>query len=132
MLTAVTTDNAVLNSLISQSFGRCAFFILFDENINSTEIIRNPFANSLGVGAGIQLAQLLIEKNIDSLIANQMGIGPFRLLSSANIKVYQCSECTALEAVELLNENELAVMTIPSLSKGRKYRRRSGQSNNPE
>lgn len=132
MLTAVTTDNAVLNSLVSQSFGRCAFFILFDENTNSTEIIRNPFANSLGVGAGIQLAQLLIEKNVDSVITNQLGMGPFRLLSSANINVYQCSDCTALEAFELLSENDLPVMTIPSLSKGRKQRKRSGQSKNPD
>ncbi len=133
MLTAVTIDNAALNSLISVSFGRCSYFILFDETTNSTEIIRNPFAHSLGVGAGIQLAQLLIEKNVDAVISTQMGIGPFRLLSSANVKVYRCEGCTALQSVELLKDNELLEMNIPSLSKGRKNRKRYGQgSSSPD
>lgn len=132
MLTAVTTDSAALKSLISMSFGRCSFFILFDDTRNSTEIIRNPFANSLGVGAGIQLAQLLIEKNVDTVISPRMGIGPFRLLSSANVRVYRCTGCTALQAVELLNENELIIMDIASLSEGRKGRKRYGQSSNPD
>ena len=127
MLTAVTTDSPALSSLISQNFGRCAFFILFDEEKNSTEIIQNPFANTLGVGAGIQLAQLLIEKDADSLITNRMGAGPFRLLLSAGIKVYQCTELTALQAVELLTNNELPALNIPSISTGNKFRKRYGK-----
>jgi predicted Fe-Mo cluster-binding NifX family protein len=114
------------------SFGRCPFFILFDENSNSTEIVKNPFANSLGVGAGVQLAQLLIEKNVDIVISTQMGIGPFRLLSSADVKIYRCAGCTAPQAVELLNENELLEMDIPSMSGGRKSRKRYGQGRNPD
>lgn len=132
MLTAVTTESAALKAQISMSFGRCSYFILFDENRNSTEIMRNPFANSLGVGAGIQLAQLLIEKNVDTVISTRMGIGPLRLLSSANVKVYSCAGCTALQAIELLNENELPEMDIPSLSDGRKSRKRYGQGRNPD
>jgi predicted Fe-Mo cluster-binding NifX family protein len=128
MLTAVTTDSPVLNSLISQNFGRCAFFILFDEDKNSTEIIQNPFANTMGIGSGIQLAQLLIEKNVDSIITNQMGIGPLRLLLSANIKVYQCKGLIALKAVELLMESKLPVLNIPSVSTGNKLRKRYGKS----
>ena len=102
--------------------------MLFDEDKNSTEIIQNPFAHAMGVGAGIQLAQLLIEKNIDSVITNQMGIGPFRLLLSTNIKVYKCSGLTALKAVELLTENRLPMMNIPSVSSGNKFRKRYGKS----
>lgn len=132
MLTAVTTDKAALNSLISVSFGRCSYFILFDEIRNSTEIIRNPFANSLGVGAGVQLAKLLIEQNVDTVISTQMGIGPFRMLSSANITVYRCEGCTALQSVELLKENELLEMEIASLSNGRKSRKRYGQGSSPD
>ena len=126
MLTAVTTDSPVLNSLVSQNFGRCTFFILFDENKNSTEINRNPFANTLGIGAGIQLAQLLVKKNVDLIITNQMGNGPFRLLISASIKVFHGMGLTAVQAVELLAKNDLPLMTIPSMLTGSKDRKRYG------
>ncbi len=124
MLIAVTTDTPVLNSLISQNFGRCAFFILFDEDKNSTEIVQNPFTNTMGVGAGVQLARLLIEKKADSVITNRMGAGPFRLLQSANVEVYQCTELTALKAVDLLVKNELPELSMPFLPTGSKFRKR--------
>jgi predicted Fe-Mo cluster-binding NifX family protein len=124
MLITVTTDTPVLNSLISQNFGRCAFFILFDEDKNSTEIVQNPFANSMGVGAGIQLARLLIDKGADFVITNRMGAGPFRLLSSANVEVYQCTGLTAIKAAELLVKNELPALNMPSVENGLKFRKR--------
>lgn len=124
MLIAATTDSPVLNSLISQNFGRCAFFILFDEDKNSTEIVQNPFANTMGVGAGIQLARLIIDKKADSVITNRMGAGPFRLLLSANIEVYQCTGLTALRAVEFLQEGELPELSMPSLASSMKFRKR--------
>ena len=124
MLVAATTDSPVLNSLISQNFGRCAYFILFDEDKNSTEIIQNPFANMMGVGAGIQLAHLLIDKNVDSVITNRMGAGPFRLLLSANVNVYQCDVLKAIQAVELLTKNELPALNMPPLSNVQKFRKR--------
>jgi predicted Fe-Mo cluster-binding NifX family protein len=128
MLIAVTTDTPVLNSLISQNFGRCAFFILFDEDRNSTEIVQNPFANSMGVGAGVQLARLLIDKKADLVITNQMGAGPFRLLLSANVEVYQCTGLTALKAVELMARDELPALNMPSVSSGSKFRKRIGNN----
>ena len=126
MLIAVTTDTPVLNSPISQNFGRCAFFILFDEDKNSSEIFPNPFANTMGVGAGIQLAQLLINKKADAVITKRMGDGPFRLLLSANVEVYQCKELPALQAVELLVKNELPALDMPSVTAGSKFRKRYG------
>jgi len=124
MLVAATTDSPVLNSLISQNFGRCAYFILFDEDKNSTEIIQNPFANMMGVGAGVQLARLLIDKNVDSVITNRMGAGPFRLLLSANVNVYQCDGLKAIKAVELLTKNELSALNMPPVSDVQKFRKR--------
>ena len=75
----------------------------------------------------MQVFNLLIEKDADSLITNRMGAGPFRLLLSAGIKVYQCTELTALQAVELLTNNELPALNIPSISTGNKFRKRYGK-----
>ena len=128
MLTAITTDSPVLNSIISRNFGRSRFFILFDEDKNSIEIIPNPFAQTLG-GAGIQLAQLLIEKSVDSVITNQLGANPLRLLISAGIKVYQCAGITALNAVDLLAENKLKLVNITAAAQGNKFIKRYGKKN---
>lgn len=128
MVIAVTTNTPVLNSEISQNFGRCAFFILFDEDKNSTEVVRNPFSNTMGVGAGVQLARLLIDKKAESVITNRMGAGPFRLLVSANVEVYQCAGLTAIKAVELLTKNELPSLNMPDISDRGKSRNRYGNN----
>ena len=78
----------------------------------------------MGVGAGIQLARLLIDKNVDSVITNRMGAGPLRLLLSANVNVYQCDVLKAIQAVELLTKNELPALNMPPLSNVQKFRKR--------
>jgi predicted Fe-Mo cluster-binding NifX family protein len=93
------------NSPISDVFGRCGFFLIYDQENISEKILRNPFA--LELGAGVQSARLLIENNVDAVITVQIGCNPFRLLTSANVKVYRCRHGTAGEAIRLFNEGKL-------------------------
>ncbi len=106
---AVTIKNPEKTSPVSEVFGRCSFFLIHNQETNGEEIISNPFANEIGA-AGIQSALLLIESNVAVVITKQIGINPFRLLSSANIKVYQCKNCSAAEAIKLFDEGKLYLL----------------------
>jgi predicted Fe-Mo cluster-binding NifX family protein len=103
---AVTINKPDRNSLVSDVFGRCGFFLICDRKNLTERILNNPFTSELG-GAGIQSARLLIENDADAVITDQIGCNPLRLLVSANVKVYQCEGETAVEALRLFDEGKL-------------------------
>jgi predicted Fe-Mo cluster-binding NifX family protein len=106
---AVTIEKPEKTSPISLVFGRCSYFLIYDQEKNEEEILPNPFASELG-GAGIQSARFLIEHNVDVVIIKQIGVNPFRFLTSANIKVYKCKVESATEAIKLFTEGKLILL----------------------
>jgi predicted Fe-Mo cluster-binding NifX family protein len=106
MKIAVAIVKPEKTSSLSDVFGRSNFFFLFNNSDNSEMILPNPFAKELG-GAGIQSARFLIENEVDVVIVKKIGMNPFRFLTSANIKVYQCKEATADEAIRFFSEGKL-------------------------
>jgi len=121
---AVTIEKPEKTSSISVVFGRCSYFLIYDREKNKEEILPNPFASELG-RAGIQSARFLIEHDVDAVIIRQIGMNPFRFLTSANIKVYQCKVETATEAIRLFTEGKLISMKNikEGLSFGKKRKR---------
>jgi predicted Fe-Mo cluster-binding NifX family protein len=96
-------------SLLSEVFGRSNFFLISNSKDNSLEIYRNPYASELG-DAGIQSSRFLIEKEIDVLIVKKIGLNPFRVLTSANIKVYLGKEGSSIEAIQMFTEGKLILI----------------------
>ncbi len=103
---AVAIEKPEKSSPISEIFGRSKYFFIHNTEDETEDIIPNPFTNELG-GAGIQSVRFLIEKNIDAVIVNNIGINPFRFFASANIKVYHHKNANANEAIRLLKEEKL-------------------------
>jgi predicted Fe-Mo cluster-binding NifX family protein len=106
---AITIEEPVKTSPISLVFGRCRYFLIYDQEKSEEEILPNPFASELG-RAGIQSARFLIEHDVDAVIIKQIGMNPFRFLASANIKVFQCNIGTASEAIRLFTEGKLILL----------------------
>lgn len=127
MTIALALEMVGNNSIVSDLFGRCGFFMLYDDSNHTRNLFPNPFTSELG-GAGIRTAQYLIEKNIDAVIVRQIGRNPLRFFLSANIKVYQTTENDVEKVIQLLNEGRLEVFdqSVFSVKSGRK-RFRSGR-----
>lgn len=106
MLIAVSTDMRDSDPPVSANFGRSRFFVLNDNVDNANEELQNPYADSLG-DAGIQSAQLLIERNIDAVITGGIGRNALRVLSAAGIQVYRCRGQRVSEAVAQLAGSRL-------------------------
>ncbi|MFO7445592.1 MAG: NifB/NifX family molybdenum-iron cluster-binding protein [Ignavibacteriaceae bacterium] len=103
---AITIKKPDKNPVVSGVFGRCSFFLIYDQELLTERIISNPFSSELG--AGIQSARLLIENDVDIVITNQIGSNPLRLLKSVKVKIYRCNERTAGQAIQLFNEGKLS------------------------
>lgn len=90
MKIAVSSIGKNLTDNISEVFARCPYFILAEvENgkVQKTEVIENKIANQLGQ-AGISAAQLMAEKNVNAVIAKNVGPRALDVLRQFNIEIH--------------------------------------------
>ncbi len=106
MIVAVTADRREADSPVSSHFGSSRFFVLHNTDLDEREIVQNPYADSLG-DAGIQAAQMLIERNVGTVITGGIGGNELRVLSAANVKVYLSHEKDITEAITLFLRGKL-------------------------
>jgi predicted Fe-Mo cluster-binding NifX family protein len=128
MIIAVSSEQHDSELFVSSRFGSCKRFVLFSTNDETREVIENPYADSLG-DAGIQSAQMLIERNVDVLITDHIGRNAFRVLSAANIGIYRCTVKRVKESIDLFLDGGLERVSLPSDGARRRRKRRLGRSN---
>ncbi len=90
MRIAVASDTPEgLDARVSYVFGRAPYIVivdLVDEEVKDVKIENNPYAQSPG-GAGPALAQYLIDKGVEVVIAGDVGPNAAMTLSGAGITV---------------------------------------------
>ena len=118
MLVAVTSEGYDLSSQLAERFTRSPFIIFKNTEDESFESLRNPYSEICG-GAGIQTAQLVIEKNANAVIACEIGLNSFRLLQSAKVKIYSCAKIKIEDALTEFRSGKL--QELINLSKDDEY-----------
>ena len=63
---AVSSTGESLESPVDPRFGRCSYFIIFDEN-KGHRVVRNA-GQALGNGAGIQAAQQILDLGVGAVV----------------------------------------------------------------
>lgn len=106
MLIAVSVKEPNLSAVLSDSFGKSEYFLLFDSEKDSYRFIQNPFSSELG-GAGIQSSRFLIEQKVETVITTFIGFNILRFFNSLNIKIYKCENCTAEKSIKLFLQGNL-------------------------
>lgn len=106
MKVAIAVTNNRENAYLSEVFGRSAYFFLCSQDAPEILFLKNPYADAVG-GAGIKIAQLLIEKKCDAVIAKNIGTQALHFLNAADIKVYQGLAAQCKENLLLLQEGNL-------------------------
>jgi predicted Fe-Mo cluster-binding NifX family protein len=71
MKIAVAAMGNVVEAEVAVQAGRAPFYLVFVDN-NLLEIIKNPFSVG-GGGAGLGVAKMLADKNVDKVIAGKFG-----------------------------------------------------------
>jgi predicted Fe-Mo cluster-binding NifX family protein len=84
-----------------------------------SESIENGNSSATG-GAGVQAAQQVISKGIDTLITGSVGPNAFSLLSSENVEMKTFSSGSVLEAINSYKAGSLdSIETAGSPNKGK-------------
>jgi predicted Fe-Mo cluster-binding NifX family protein len=106
MKIAVTSTGMDLDAPTSPVFGRCPAYVLVDTETLQFEAVANP-ALSAPSGAGIQAAQLLVERGAQAVVTGNVGPNAFNVFQAAGLPIYLFGAGTVREAVEAFKAGEL-------------------------
>jgi predicted Fe-Mo cluster-binding NifX family protein len=103
MKICICTEGNTLQAPISFVFGRCPFFMIYDDKKQSVEWVENP-AQSETHAAGLGAAQSILNFNIDVLISNQPGLKAMQVFEKSTVQIYLAQGKTVEEALALFKE----------------------------
>lgn len=95
---------------VCPAFGRAPFFLVFDSEQNSTQILSNPAADEQG-GAGLKSAQFVVDRNTDILITPRCGENAAEVLHDADIQIYKSEGNSAENNLKAFSEGSLSLLT---------------------
>lgn len=99
MKIAVSATGPQVDAQADERFGRCAYFLVFDQQGNLLEAVKNGAAGASG-GAGVRAAQTLINKGVKVLLTGRVGPKAMPALKAGDIAVYVGNLGTAAETVQ--------------------------------
>lgn len=104
MKVAITSTGQSLESTIDQRFGRCAFFVIYDNETGGVEILPNPNRDA-EEGAGPASVRLVASKEVQKIVSGEFGVKIKSLLDSLKIQmvVYKEPEKTVKSVIYMLN-----------------------------
>jgi predicted Fe-Mo cluster-binding NifX family protein len=121
MRVALTSTGSGLEAEPSGSFGRCPYFLIFDTEGEGFEAVRNPAENASG-GAGVQAAQLLVDRKVAAVLTGRVGPHAMDVLRAAGIAIHDIGERDAPSALEDFRAGVLSRIETASAPRGRRGR----------
>jgi len=98
------SDDRGLQSVVFPHFGRCPYYIIFDDDSGGIEVLPNT---SVHFGGKKEPPELLKERGVDVLVCADLGRKAVGLLRGADITVYIGAEGSVEEALKAWKEGRL-------------------------
>lgn len=114
MIVAISSSGPDLDSAVDPRFGRCAYLVFADTQTMAFEAVSNPNV-SAGGGAGINTAQMVIDKGAEAVITGNMGPNAFGVLNQAGIPVYTGATGSLRQALESYDGGAFAATQSPTV-----------------
>ena len=107
MKTAIASTGNTLESKVDRRFGRCSYFVIYDDESGSMDFTPNPYKDD-EEGAGPAAVQLVVSKLANQIVSGEFGIKIKPLLDSLRIRmiVIQEEDKKISEVIELLNHKK--------------------------
>lgn len=114
MKICITSTGPNLDSPIDPRFGRCAYFLIVDEQGKLIKTVENTGVQAMR-GAGVTAAQIVANEGVDIIITSNIGPNAFSVLGSSGIKVFLAEfGTTAKDALEMYKEGKLKEAPAPT------------------
>lgn len=120
MKIAIPVDSNNIDTKISQSFGRAAYFLIYDTETEDAQFISNTAASSPG-GAGIKAAQTVVDSNASALLVPRCGHNAAEILKSANVSIYKTKSVLLMENIAAFKEGRLEPLQESYAGFNKKY-----------
>ncbi len=117
MKIAITSNGANLDAPTSPVFGRCPMVVLVETETLQFEAIENP-AIAAPSGAGIQAAQLVVERGAQAVVTGNVGPNALDVFQSASVPIYLFNGGTVRDAVEAFKAGKLLPVAVPNAQAG--------------
>jgi predicted Fe-Mo cluster-binding NifX family protein len=117
MKIAITSNGANLDAPMSPVFGRCPMVVLVETEPLQFEAIENP-AIAAPSGAGIQAAQLVVERGAQAVVTGNVGPNALDVFQSAGVPIYLFNGGTVRDAVEAFKAGKLQPIAAASARAG--------------
>ncbi len=114
MKLCISSTNNDLEASVAPRFGRCQYFLFIDAETMNFEAVGNP-AFTAGGGAGVQAAQLVVNKGADAVITGNVGPNAFQALQAGGVKIVTGVSGSVKEAVERFGKGEFQYTGAPSV-----------------
>lgn len=104
MKIAIASDGNTLESTLDKTFGRCAWFVIFDTENKAMEFIPNP-NKEMEENAGPASVQLVASKSVSKIVSFEFGLKIKPLLDSLKIQMIILKEPgkQIRDIIEMLN-----------------------------
>ncbi len=113
MKVCVTATSASFDGPVDPHFGRCLYFVIVDTDYMGFEILKNKSTSALD-GAGIQAAQMILNREIDIVITRFVGSKVFSMLSSKSIDIFLFTTGSVADAIQAYKDNNLEKLESPN------------------
>lgn len=117
MRIAVSAASGSLDAQVDPRFGRCRYFVIVDTETMGFEGLPN-MSMSAPSGAGIQAAQTLANRSVQTVLTGNVGPNAFQALSAAGINIVTGVFGTVRDAVERFKSGQLRATTAPTARMG--------------
>ncbi len=104
MKIAIASSSDKEEALVSPITGRAEFYLIFEDD-KLIEAIKNPFVVG-GGGAGVSVAQMLANKEVNVVIGGKFGPNMTSILDEKKIKYIMVQDITVKDAVKTFLEDE--------------------------
>jgi len=115
MKLGVSAVSGNLDAQVDPRFGRCRFFVIVDSETMNFTAVSNAATVAMH-GAGIQAAQMMVNKGVQVVLTGNVGPNAFRTLSAAGIKIVTGISGTVKDVVEKYKRGELKEVSSPTVS----------------
>jgi len=107
MKIAISVTGNDLSAEIDPRFGRARGFLFVDDDAEEFGYVANPNIDAAG-GAGIQTAQMVVDRGTGAVITGNVGPNAYRVLDAAGVKVFTGASGTAERALAGYKEGKLS------------------------
>ncbi|MCK9525256.1 MAG: NifB/NifX family molybdenum-iron cluster-binding protein [Limnochordia bacterium] len=109
MKIAIPVDEKDLRTNVCASFGRAAYFLIYETETKTSVFIDNSSLASPG-GAGIKAAQTLIDNQVSALLTPRCGENAAKTLESAGIKIFKTTSVSVRENLADSRDGKLPLL----------------------